>query len=199
VTTAPIPLPDPPLGDGVVRLRPWRPGDVDALVAAWADPEIACWTGVPPRRDRAYADRWIAGEAHRRAEGLALDLVVELEGVLAGEVGLAGFDRRSHTAEIGWWVAADHRGRGIATRAVSLLASWTLDELCTEVLVARCAAGNPASAGVARAAGFKPSTPQITNPSAKPVTNDGFRLPVDAGSVESWTFGGTAGGGTVPS
>jgi RimJ/RimL family protein N-acetyltransferase len=176
VTTAPIPLPDPPLGDGVVVLRPWRADDADALVAAWVDPEIACWTGVPPQRDRAYAQRWIAGEAHRRAEGLALDLVVEVDGAVVGEVGLAAFDRPSHTAEIGWWIAADHRDRGLATRAVSLVAQWTLDELCTEVLVARCAEGNPASAGVARSAGFTP--PPGTDP-------------------EAWTFGRSSEGGTV--
>jgi hypothetical protein len=35
-----IPLPDPPLSDGSVALRPWMLDDVPALVEACADPEI---------------------------------------------------------------------------------------------------------------------------------------------------------------
>ena len=46
-----LPLPDPPLTDGIVRLRPWSVHDVDALVEAWADEEIQKWTLVPARRD----------------------------------------------------------------------------------------------------------------------------------------------------
>ena len=44
-----IPLPDPPLRSGDLRLRPWRLDDAPALVAAWADPEIQRWTAVPER------------------------------------------------------------------------------------------------------------------------------------------------------
>jgi hypothetical protein len=33
-----LPFPDPPLADGVIRLRAKAPADVDALVAACQDP-----------------------------------------------------------------------------------------------------------------------------------------------------------------
>ena len=64
-----IPLPDPPLRSGDLLLRPWRLDDAPALVAAWADPEIQRWTGVPTRRDLAAAERWIAGDADAAASG----------------------------------------------------------------------------------------------------------------------------------
>lgn len=150
----PVPLPDPPLAVGRVQLRPWALGDVDALVAAWHDTEIARWTGVPPRTDAAAAERWIAGDAHRRARGLSLDLVIDVDGVVVGEVGLASIDPVRLTAEVGWWVAPDHRGRGHATTAARLVSTWAVSELCLDAVVARCHLGNPASAGVARAAGF---------------------------------------------
>ena len=38
-------------------------------------------------------------------------------------------DRERGYGEIGYWVAADARGRGIATRATRLLADWARDEL----------------------------------------------------------------------
>lgn len=152
----PLPLPDPPLRSGAIELRPWHLDDVDALVAAWADPDIARWTGVPASPDADTARRWIGGEADRRAHGLALDLVVVRDGTLVGEVGLVVVPRRASTAEVGWWTAADHRGQGSAGVAAGLLASWALEELNLTSVLARCAIGNPASASVARAAGFTP-------------------------------------------
>src|SRR5215207_9484094 len=51
---APAPLslayPDPPLGDALVALRPWRADDVPAGVMAFADPLVQrfSWPGVEP-------------------------------------------------------------------------------------------------------------------------------------------------------
>lgn len=157
---APVPLPDPPLADGSIVLRPWADGDAGILVQAWADPKVARFTGVPAQADLAAARRWIRGDAHRRALGLALDLVIDVAGDVAGEVGLADIDIAGGTAEIGWWVAADRRGHGLATRAAGLLASWAVGELCISTVVARCHPENPASAAVARAAGFVCDDPE---------------------------------------
>ena len=134
-------------------LRPWGLEDASALVAAWADPEIERWTGVPERRDLAAAERWIAGAELRRDRWLSLDLVVERGGAVAGEVGLSSFDRRAGTAEIGWWTAPDHRSRGVASTAASRLVAWAITDLGLTAVVARCDARNPASVAVARASG----------------------------------------------
>ncbi len=152
---APVPLPDPPLADGGLLLRPWAVTDAPTLAAAWADTEIARWTGVPEVADEAAAHRWILGDADRRAHGLALDLAIEWEGVVVGEVGLADIDPRTETAEIGWWIAPPRRGAGLASRAARLVATWAVEELVVGAVTARCHTGNPASAAVARAAGFQ--------------------------------------------
>jgi RimJ/RimL family protein N-acetyltransferase len=169
----PIPLPDPPLTDGALALRPWRRGDGPALAAAWADPEVVRWTGVPPSADAAAAERWIAGEADRRARGIALDLVVELEGEVAGEVGLVNIDGQPGTAEIGWWVAPEHRGQGIAAAAAHLVAAWAVEELSVTAVVARCHPDNPASGRVAESDGFCRCEPE----------------PGSASEAEVWRFG----------
>ncbi len=108
---------------------------------------------MPPRRPRL---RWIGTEADRRSRGLALDLAVELieESKVVGEVGLARLDVPRGLAEAGWWIAAEHRGRGLASRAVGLLADWALAELSVEQLYARLDPANEPSIAVARAAGF---------------------------------------------
>ncbi|MCP3854649.1 MAG: GNAT family N-acetyltransferase [Actinomycetia bacterium] len=159
-----IPLPDPPLSDDLIGLRPWRPPDAGALVAAWADPEIARWTTLPPRTDRAYAQRWIAGGSQRRERSLAIDLVIVPladPSDVWGEVGLwdlgrvPNSSRPARQAEVGWWVDADQRGRGVATRALLLFSAWALDALGLHRLVAHTKAGNPASTRVAEHAGFQ--------------------------------------------
>jgi RimJ/RimL family protein N-acetyltransferase len=48
-------------------------------------------------------------------------------------------------ASIGYWLVPAARGRGIATRAVRLLASWAFDELSIERLTLTCGPDNHAS------------------------------------------------------
>ncbi|MDP1818906.1 MAG: GNAT family N-acetyltransferase [Acidimicrobiales bacterium] len=170
-----IPLPDPPLGEGAVCLRPWSVADAAALVAGWSDPEVARWTGVPDRTEEVAARRWIEGEADRRARGLALDLVVDLDGAVVGEVGLSSLDPDAGTVEIGWWIDVAHRRRGLATVAARLMATWSVAELCVNTVLATCDPANPPSGGVARSAGFAPG-----------------------GEDGVWTFRDGGGRGTVP-
>lgn len=153
-------LPDPPLRDpgaGVV-LRPWAPtaDDAVALAAAWADPDVAAAGRVPGDGSPAAARRWIAGDARRREKGRALDLVVvdRASGALLGEVGLRDVDPVRERAEAGWWVAAEHRGQGVATASVRLLVDWALADAGLAQVWARIAPGNAASGRVAAAAGM---------------------------------------------
>jgi RimJ/RimL family protein N-acetyltransferase len=154
-----LPLPDPPLTDGVIRLRPWSVQDVDDLVAAWADAEIQRWTRVPEQRGPADALRWLASEQLRRERGLALDLVIApadvADRMLLGEVGMVPLAGGPSRAELGWWVGAPHRRRGVATRAVGLLAGWLRDELDFTDLFAQVDTDNPASVWVAEHAGLR--------------------------------------------
>jgi RimJ/RimL family protein N-acetyltransferase len=144
---------------GGIRLRGWRddPDDVAALAAAWRDPSVASANPVPADRSSAGARRWIAGEPERRSRGLALDLVICPYGgdSVWGEVGLRGFDPAVRRAEIGWWLAAEARGRGVAATAVDLVATWALGpSLGLRQVWARIQPANQASVRTATAAGF---------------------------------------------
>jgi RimJ/RimL family protein N-acetyltransferase len=140
-------------------LRPWGAADAAALVAAWADPDIARWTAVPEDRSPAAAARWIAGWDERRRRGLALDLVVTTTEDTATVLGEVGVSFLTAPPTIGWWVLPAARGRGVATQAVRLLVDQVRASTAVPGLVAEVGDGNEASVAVARAAGFVESSP----------------------------------------
>jgi RimJ/RimL family protein N-acetyltransferase len=150
--------PDPPLDDGVIRLRAKARTDVDTLTAACQDPEIPRWTLVPVPYRREDALAWLAATELELDAGLAIDwLVVDAEDRLLGSIALMGIDRGRGSGEIGYWVARDARGRGVATRAVRLVCAWAASELGLTTLELVIHEDNAPSHAVARAAGFTPT------------------------------------------
>jgi RimJ/RimL family protein N-acetyltransferase len=57
--------------------------------------------------------------------------------------------------EVGYWLAADGRGHGHATRAVRLICAWGFAKLRLERIELIAATGNAASQSVAERAGFR--------------------------------------------
>lgn len=136
------------------RLRPWLAADAAALCAAWADTEIARWNTPPTNPSEAMALRWIEGAHARLADGTALDLVVDVDGSVAGEVGISGVDVARRAGLIGYWVAPGHRRKGIAVAAVHVVAEWAVEDGGFQLIVARCDPANVASQLTAARAGF---------------------------------------------
>jgi RimJ/RimL family protein N-acetyltransferase len=156
----PLALPDPPLSDGIVALRCWIAADVPAIVEACQDPEIPRWTLVPsPYGEadaRAYLKRVADGwDADARATFAVVDAADH--SALRGAAGLHAIEWDLRVADVGYWVAAPARGRGVATRAVELLAGWAFGTLGLERLELRAHEDNAASHAVARRAGFAPA------------------------------------------
>jgi RimJ/RimL family protein N-acetyltransferase len=152
-----IPLPDPPLSDGTVSLRPWQQGDVQAVTAACQDPEIPRWTAIPsPYTERDARDYVRRAERDRLAgRELGLAVVDAADGRLLGSCGLVRMEWQDRKGEIGYWIAAEARGRAVGTRATRLVASWALEQLGLERLELLANPGNEASQRLALAAGFK--------------------------------------------
>ncbi len=120
----------PTLRDGDLVLRPKRPEDAEAITAACQDPEIPRWTFVPSPYTREDAEAFLASSAEEEAAGKSAGfLAVDAAGRLLGSFGVMELDREPGYGEIGYWVAAEARGRGIATRAVRTLTRWAQDEL----------------------------------------------------------------------
>jgi RimJ/RimL family protein N-acetyltransferase len=150
-----IPLPDPPLADGDIRLRPWERRDVPAVAVACQDPEIQRWTVVPHNYTERHARDFINGTAADIAGGRELALaVVDLDDRLLGALGLSNFDWIDMKGEIGYWMVAESRRQGIGARATRLLAVWALTELGLERVELLANPKNEASQRLAERAGF---------------------------------------------
>jgi RimJ/RimL family protein N-acetyltransferase len=162
--------PDPPLSDGVVALRAVTLDDVPAITRACQDPEIARWTLVPSPYDESDARSFVCGldAVHAAGRSLSLAVVDASAGPLLGVVGLPVVDAQRRRAEVGYWVAAWARRRGVAARAVRLLCAHAFATLGLELLHALVDRENAASQAVARAAGFSPAPPP--DPPYRPAT-----------------------------
>jgi [ribosomal protein S5]-alanine N-acetyltransferase len=99
-----------------LRLRPFRPGDLDALHALWSDPEVGRWVGGTHTDLRESEEELGEHLRHQEQHGFSLWAVEErATGELVGEIGLQRFEGRGPEVEIGWAVTAAARGRGYAT------------------------------------------------------------------------------------
>jgi RimJ/RimL family protein N-acetyltransferase len=150
-----IPLPDPPLTDGEIRLRPWERRDVPAVTAACQDPEIPRWTVVPHKYTKHHARDFIAGTASDMASGRELALaIVDADDRVLGALGMSNFDWPDLKAEIGYWIAKEARRRGTGARATRLLAVWAMTTLGLERIELLANPANEASLRLAERAGF---------------------------------------------
>ena len=150
--------PDPPLSDGVVTLRVPDPvRDAPSLERFAADAEIARWIfgGTPAAVDpRDVFDKQLAMWERGSDAVFSIDVEGRSEriGVTRALFGLLdpfGF------AEIGYYLLADARGQGYASRTVRLLAGWLLDDLHIGRIQARVHTENVASQRVLERVGFR--------------------------------------------
>jgi RimJ/RimL family protein N-acetyltransferase len=153
---AELPLPEPPLRDGIVALRPWSAADVDAACTAMRDELILRFTRVPDDQTEDDVRRTIAEREQARKAGATLSLVIAdtHDDTFLGTVSLLRFDWRDRRCEIGYWLAASARGRGVATRAVVLLSRWALRDLKLARIALCTDTDNLASRAVAERSGF---------------------------------------------
>ncbi|MEE1819769.1 GNAT family N-acetyltransferase [Streptomyces sp. SP18ES09] len=138
-----------------LTLRPWEPGDADALAALTGDEELRRWTShrVDGPEDAA---RWIAVQEAGWTSGERLGFAALAAGRVVGHVVLRPSGDRT-CGEIGYWTGAPARGLGVASRAVDLLTGWAFDTetgpgLSRLELIHN--AGNPASCRVAQKTGY---------------------------------------------
>ena len=140
------------LRDGELALRSWSEGDIPALARACDDPEISYWIPpIPSPYTEEDARVFIAGEAR---PGESQSLAMTLDGRLAGGIGM-GVNVHDYRGRIGYWVAAEARGRGVCTRALRLISRYGLDELDLQRLELITDPDNVASQRVAEKVGFQ--------------------------------------------
>ncbi|MGB2874140.1 MAG: GNAT family N-acetyltransferase [Gaiellaceae bacterium] len=144
------------LGDGELLLRPLGLDDVPRVTEICQDPEISRWTRVPDSYTVDHARTWIEHSARAWDKDEASFAVTEVvTGRLVGAIGLHLQEHFAMQASIGYWVAKDARGRGVATRALRLVARWALEDLGLPRVQLVTDPDNLASQRVAEKAGFR--------------------------------------------
>jgi len=146
--------PQPTLYDGELVLRPWTPDDLDAARLR-GDQEIEHWFGFPPgvvlgedlrqaieQQQRGYSDS-------RRV----VSFLVEHKGQVAGTAEVR--QRGDGNGELSCVMFPDHRGQGLATRAVRLLIQYAFDELGLHRVVTHAEPHNRTSLGIAFRVGLR--------------------------------------------
>lgn len=151
-----LPLPDPPLRDDAIALRPFREDDLAVVVEACRDPLTRRYTRVPDDYSEADARAFVLGAAGRRMVGESIDLaaVSAVDDVPLGCVGILMDRHDAARGEIGYWVAPAARGRGVATRALRLMSRWALTDGGLARLDLQAALSNGHSIRAAESCGF---------------------------------------------
>jgi RimJ/RimL family protein N-acetyltransferase len=137
-------------------LRPFAAADAEAVQAFCGLWDIArMTTRIAHPYPLGAAAQWIAGQAAARARGeehifcLALK---QAEDRALGAIGLHGI--APGNLELGYWLAPDHWGRGLATEAARAMVAYGFDSLGAEALNSGHFSDNPASGRVLEKAGF---------------------------------------------
>jgi ribosomal-protein-serine acetyltransferase len=143
------------MGSGEVTLRRWRVTDAPVLhqVVQEAMAHLEPWMpwvagGYPPEAAAAF----LASTVDRWADGTEFNWAIFVSGRLAGaaslmaRVGPGGL-------ELGYWLHPDHVGRGVATRAASLLTAEAFRTGADRVEIVTDVA-NTRSAAIPRRLGF---------------------------------------------
>ncbi|TDD91704.1 GNAT family N-acetyltransferase [Actinomadura rubrisoli] len=138
------------IGHGLV-LREWSEEDLDALTAMFDDPEIAYWTPVAAPFDKTAAQNYLDRIRWGRAQDDRVHLAITTDGrEPKGEVML-----NKSTGTIGYAVGAAYRGQRLAYRAVLLMTEYAHRVAGLARVSLEIEPDNAASAGVARAVGYR--------------------------------------------
>jgi RimJ/RimL family protein N-acetyltransferase len=146
----------PVLRDDVIVLRLPAERDIEAIFEACQDPAISRFTRIPSPYNRNHAVDFVrrAPRLWRAGTDAPLMITSASDDRVLGATGLGSIARGRETAEIGYWVATDARGAGIATRATRLMSRWAVLDLGVRRLELVAHVENDGSQRVAERAGF---------------------------------------------
>jgi ribosomal-protein-alanine N-acetyltransferase len=131
-----------------LTLRPFAPGDVEAIHAIYSDPDVMRWVGTGPVAAETATARMLDGyAAHQRTHGFSFWAVLERDsGVLIGDAGL--HRTALGETELGYTLAQSAWGRGYATEAAGAWLHAAFNRLAIEEVIALAEPANRASVHV---------------------------------------------------
>ncbi len=143
-----------------LALRPLEVADAAALWPFVSDPEVARYVSWDAHRDPAETNAWLAQVVAARAAGVALVWAIVDGGAAVGAIGLHGIARqfrawRVDRAELGYWLAPTHHGKGLMTEAAREVIRHGFTALALHKITVGCVTDNAASRRVIEKLGFR--------------------------------------------
>lgn len=139
-----------------LRLRPFQMDDATGVERIANDQRIAGTTRLPYPYPEGLAARWIASHEGAFRAGVDATFAIELETALIGAVSLMHIDQANANGELGFWIAPDHWGKGLATEAAQAVVDWGFRERPLHRIYAFYMPHNPASGRVLAKLGLTP-------------------------------------------
>lgn len=139
-----------------LTLRSYRSTDVSALLRYYGDPKVCAYLCHSPW-DETQARQKVEQRCKRtNLEDGGVNLVVEADELVVGNIAAWFATGREQTVELGWVFSADVRGRGYATEAVqTLLDDVVFATPTVHRVIAEMDARNAASAALAERLGMR--------------------------------------------
>jgi ribosomal-protein-serine acetyltransferase len=121
-------------------------------------------------RNRAYLAEWmpwaadqtlegtaafIHGALRRRADRNGFEMALVRDERMIGAAGFGGFDWVARSTSVGYWLAEEHQGQGLMTRAVRALVDHAFGELALHRVEIKAAEGNRRSRAIPERLGFR--------------------------------------------
>jgi RimJ/RimL family protein N-acetyltransferase len=159
--------PSYPIATERLLLRPFEPGDLDALVAIHGDPDVVRY--VPwDVRDRTALREVLKEKAQRtvlaeEGDGLNLAGVTADGGALVADMSLMWRSDEHRMGEVGYILHPAFTGRGYATEAARALLRLGFEEFGLHRIIGRIDARNTASARVLERLGMRREAHLVEN------------------------------------
>ena len=149
-------LPTPTLQTTRLLLRPFTEADMDAIFALQSNPHVLRYWDAPPYKERAQAERFIAGCKRMEQESSGARLAIEhaVDSVFIVCCGFFNWNPEFRSAGIGYCLDDTAWGQGFATEAASAILQWAFDTLNLNRVQSETDTRNIASAHVLEKLGF---------------------------------------------
>jgi RimJ/RimL family protein N-acetyltransferase len=172
-----------PAGDGVVTLRRLRVADLPVFQGYRHDPQVGRFQGWTPLDDdgaRAFLADVASAPLLQCGHWSQVAVTRTADDTLCGDLGLFMSDDAAQ-AEIGFTLAREHQGQGLATRAVRLALAMLFGRTPVTRVVAITDARNAPSIALLQRLGFALTSRTQAVFRGEPCTELGFVLPAPDG------------------
>lgn len=136
----------------MIKLRPHDKNDIPFLIKYLNDPQVTQFltSAIPQPYTQADAEYWV----HQSSRQLGAQ-AIEYNGVYVGDTGAErGYFERAQSAQLGYWLARDYWGKGIATAAITLQTQQLFATTPLVRIAAHVFQGNTASCRVLEKCGY---------------------------------------------